>query len=346
MARKGIEWMKMIRKGGNKAGHLKFFKEKISITPGADAIIKYWRSLTKGDLPGLDTYFYHLLKKREPGEKWNFSILTKEWYRRSRELFLRVYRKPDFYKKILDKLESQGIEGKAMALAGECLPEINLDDIEIEFIFFGHSLAFSVENRCVYDFLQIPLDKKGNIYFDEVIETLAHEIHHLGFNRISEKAVRGVVNKEKLALIWMLASEGIPTFYIDKPFIRLDEYKKRDDVLYRRIAADWVKHENNLRDLYIEAENEIALSLKGGLSLTAVRWKWNEGIKGAVYVLGSDMVSVVDEFLGKEAVMDIIRDYRKILEIYNRAAKTGNRTGRDLYVFSDRIAGDVSRFRE
>ena len=346
MVEKGIEWMKLIRGGGDKAEQLNFFKDNILVTSGADSIKKYWRSITKGDIPELEAYFYHLLKKREPGKKWNYSILTKEWYKRSRRILLKVFRRPDFYDKVLDKLKKYNISGEALILAGEYLPDINLDDIKIEFIFFGHSLAFSVENRCVYDFLQLPIDKKGNIYIDEVIQTLAHEIHHLGFKRISDRKMGGVVNREKLALIWMLSSEGIPTFYIDKPFNRIREFKKRKDVLYRRIASDWNKHRGNLKDLYIEAENYISHALKGELSFTAIKWKWNEGVKGAVYVLGSDMVSVIDEFLGKNAVLDVMTDYRRLIEIYNKAAKAGNRTGRKLYVFSAKIEKMVSGFME
>lgn len=346
MAEKSIEWIKLIRGGSNKAEQEIFFKNNISITSGADSIKKYWRSITEGEIPELNTYFFHLLKKREPGKTWNISVLTRKWYQRSRELLLKVYKKPDFYKNILEKLKKYDIAGEALKLAGECLPDVSLDDIKIEFIFFGHSLAFTVENMCVYDFLQLPVDKKGNIFIDEVIQTLAHEIHHLGFKRISNNKMTGVVNMEKLSLIWMLSSEGIPTFYIDKPFKKINEFKKRKDILYKRIASDWKKHKENLNDLYIEAENDISLALKGGLSLSAINWKWNEGVKGAVYVLGSDMISVIDEFLGKDAVMDVIADYRKLITIYNSAAKAGNRAGREFYVFSDKIGDMISGFIE
>ncbi len=261
-------------------------------------------------------------------------------------LLLKVFRRPDFYNKVLDKLKKHDIAGEALNLAGEYLPDVNLDDIKVEFIFFGHSLAFSVENRCIYDFLQLPIDKKGNINNGEVIQTLAHEIHHLGFKRISDKKMGGVVNKEKLSLIWMLSSEGIPTFYIDKPYEKLGDFAKRGDVLYRRVASDWKKHTGNLKDLYIEAENYISIALKGKLSLSAINWKWNEGVKGAAYILGSDMVSVINEFLGKEAVMEVIIDYRRLIEIYNKAAKAGIRTGRKLFVFSDKIEKVVSGFME
>ncbi len=67
--------------------------------------------------------------------------------------------------------------------------------------------------------------------------------------------MNGVVNTEKLALIWMLSWEGIPTFYIDKPFKKIKGFKKRGDVLYRRIASDWNKHNENLKNLYLEAGN-------------------------------------------------------------------------------------------
>ena len=346
MAEKSIEWIKLIKGGSSKAEQKIFFNNNILITSGAGSIKKYWNSITESDIPELNTYFFHLLKKREPGKKWNFNILTKEWYRRSRGLFLKVYKKPDFYNKVLERLKKYDIAGEALKLAGECLPDINLDDIKIEFIFFGHSLAFSVENMCVYDFLQLPVDKKGNIYISEVIQTLAHEIHHLGFKRIANNKMNGVVNTEKLSLIWMLSTEGIPTFYIDKPFEKINEFKKRKDILYKRIASDWEKHRENLKGLYIEAENDISLALKGKLSLSAINWKWNEGVKGAVYVLGSDMVSVIDEFLGKDAVMDVMADYRKLIKIYNNAVKAGNRAGRELYVFSDKIGGMVSDFIE
>jgi len=346
MVEKCLEWMKYIKSGADRTDQERYFNEHISPTSGADSIIRYWESISAQRIPGLSDYFYRLLKGRISAEKPDYEFITKEWYARSGKLLRRMYDRPDFYEKVLSRLKTSGIRKNALSLALECLPGVDLMDIKVEFIVFGHSLAFSVGDRCVYDFLQLPVDKKGNINVNEVVQTLGHEIHHLGFERISKERMRSVFNLEKLTLIWLLSSEGIPTYYIDRPHEMIGEYRKRSDVLYKMIASDWDRHRGNLNNLYREAANDIELGLKGDLSLSAVTWKWNEGVKGAVYVLGSDMISVIDEFLGKDAVKEVVFDYRKLIGIYNRAADKGNLTGRDYYVFSRGLARKIMEFRE
>ncbi len=346
MVKNSIKWLEKVKSGVSRETRKKIFSEKVMVTSGADSILKYWKNIGYKGSGSLDDYFFHLLKKRNVGRHSGLNFIPKEWYERSRRLLLNLYRNLPLYNKLLEKLINENVMEKALKLVENYLPEHHLIDVKLEVVIFGYSLAFSVDGKCVYDFLQLPLDKKKNILIDEVVETIAHEIHHLEFDKISRTGMADVANKEKLSLIWLLASEGMATFYIDRPFCKLNEFKKREDALYRRIASDWIKHTSNLNVLYIEAQEDIEKSLAGEISLSAICWKWSQGVKGAVYILGSDMISVINEFSGKESVMEIISDYRKLIAVYNKAAVKGNSLGNNFFVFSRDLEKKITGFTE
>jgi len=66
--------------------------------------------------------------------------------------------------------------------------------------------------------------------------------------------------------------------------------------------------------------------------------------KGPAYVLGVDMFSVIDKYLGVDAAKPVAHDYRQFLVIYNRAAQNANKEGGNFFVFNENVTNKVANY--
>jgi hypothetical protein len=98
-----------------------------------------------------------------------------------------------------------------------------------------------------------------------------------------------------------------------------------------------------LKELYKEAEKDIRLNLEGKIGQKEVMAKWLSGYKGAGYVLGADMIGVIDKYLGRNAALDVASDYRRLLIIYNQAAGEAAQKGNKIFIFDEALAKKISR---
>ena len=56
------------------------------------------------------------------------------------------------------------------------------------------------------------------------------------------------------------------------------------------------------------------------------------------------MCRTIEEQLGVEAALPIAQDYRRLLEVYNRAATKANEAGASRFVFDEVLVQEVSGF--
>lgn len=68
------------------------------------------------------------------------------------------------------------------------------------------------------------------------------------------------------------------------------------------------------------------------------------GTKGAAYVLGADMMAVIDKYLGREFALGIALDYRSFLMVYNHAARNAAAKGDKIFIFSQDLARRISQY--
>jgi len=71
---------------------------------------------------------------------------------------------------------------------------------------------------------------------------------------------------------------------------------------------------------------------------------WMAGAKGPAYILGGDMIRMIDTYLGREAAVSVASDYRKLLQLYNRAASRAEAQGQEPYRFSELLADRIAVF--
>jgi hypothetical protein len=196
-----------------------------------------------------------------------------------------------------------------------------------------------------YDLLQMPLLNDGSLDLEQIRRTFAHEMHHSGFSNAATEGMAEVDNEDNIILAGILAAEGTATWLINRPLDYLDDYRTGNNTTNRLVAQDWDRLLPQLPDLYEKAGTDIRLNLEGNLDMSELQEYWLSGYQGPAYILGSDMVATIEEYLGLKAVRSIAKDYRQLLILYNRAAARANRRGAAKYLFDEALVADIASYQ-
>jgi hypothetical protein len=165
---------------------------------------------------------------------------------------------------------------------------------------------------------------------DQFENTLAHELHHIGYGSgCSSKAVENQTAKlpknARSVIEWtgafgegfaMLAAAGGPDIHphtVSKP-----EDRSRWDRELANMKQDLQALEQFFFDL-----------LKGTMAEEEQRTRGYSffGVQGPWYTIGWKMSVTIEKGLGRDALIQIMCDRRRLLSTYNAAAERQNRTG-------------------
>lgn len=201
------------------------------------------------------------------------------------------------------------------------------------------------DNSFVFD---LKNDPAIFLYLDPAItpeqfeNTLAHELHHVGFGTACpapettadlEKMPEG----KRIAIGWlsafgeglaMLAAAGGPEVH---PHL---QSKAEDRTRWDRDVANFD------RDLRL-IEAFLGEILDGKLDETAARQRGLEffGVQGPWYTVGWRMSATIEKELGRKRLIEAFCDTRSLIGTYNEAAlKHNSRTGDDLASWSEKVA--------
>ena len=345
MVEKGIQWLEYINSGADEEAVKKFFMDRVAPTRGCQAIIHHWARFMEWNNETFYQFIMTALDRIPTDEKLKNEDGSLTGLGRRRMLWLNALNNTGQLKQRLEELEAIDFNNASLQLAKQFLPVQAVLEADFYFVLFGHSNAFSVGKENGFDFLQLPKTGEGKIDTHELTRTFAHELHHTGFEYLMKQDLKDVKKTENILLLGILAAEGMPTYFIDQPGKHLEEFKASKDPGHRQVAADWQKHSARLNDLYKEAEADLRLNLEGKIGQKELMSRWMSGSKGAAYVLGADMIGVIDKYLGKEAALSIAGDYRRFLTVYNRAAQTAAAKGNNLFIFAPDLAKQISQYR-
>lgn len=344
MAERGIAWLELAAGGADDQTLREHFFDRVAPTQGCQAIVRHWARFRDWD----EEIFYELILKAlgriatdEPlrDEGGNPTLLG-----RARRLWTAALADPAALRRDLEALRAADLRQTALERARRYLP----DDADVtnsfHVVLFGGSTAFSVGDANGFDLLQLAKKPDGTLDVERVVATFAHEMHHSGFAHASEVHMAEVRDKDRLTLVGVLAAEGMATWFLTPPFAHLEQYRTSSDPGERELAADWDRHLADLPRLYRLAEEDLRRGLAGELPPEELRSRWLSGMTGAAYVLGADLCRTIEEELGVEAVKPIVRDYRRLLAVYNRAARQANARGAERYLFDQALADEVASF--
>lgn len=344
MVDKGIQWLEFINTGAKEEAIKNYFMSHVAPTKGCQSIIHHWARFKEWN----NEIFYRFIMialDRIPADekiKNEDGSLTSLGTRRM--LWMKALQNPGQLKQDLAELKAIDFCKESLLLAKQFLPEKAVLEADFYFVLFGHSTAFSVGKENGFDFLQLAKLGNGKIDIQVLTRTFAHELHHTGFEYLMKQNLKDVKKEENILLVGILAGEGMPTYFIDQPWKNLEEYKASKNPSFPQVAEDWEKHSARLNELYKEAEADLSLNLEGKKSQAELMGRWMSGMKGAAYVLGADMIGVIDKYLGRELAVGVALDYRNFLMLYNQAARTAVTKGDNVYIFSQDLARRISQY--
>jgi hypothetical protein len=309
---------------------------KVSIvTDEAELVLKTLRKLSDGrtlsdsDLrPIFESEGYRRLKAREHSMGRKFEDADFRVFLESEELAARK----EGLQKILEEWKKADVAGIGRSVL-KYLPASATIKAKI------YPVIKPATNSFVFD---LQNDPAIFLYLDENLtrpkfeNTLAHELHHIGFGTACPTAEAKLAEKqlsegEKKVLRWtgafgegfaMLAAAGGPDLH---PHAESSgEDRARWDRDMENFGADLLK---------VQAFFGGLLSGKLSDKEEIERARSFYGIQGPWYTVGWKMAVVIEEELGRPALIDCFCDGRKLLPAYNRAAeirekKTGEKLAR------------------
>jgi putative zinc-dependent peptidase DUF5700 len=198
------------------------------------------------------------------------------------------------------------------------------------------------ENSFVFE---VKSDPAIFLYLDPAVtqkkfeNTLAHELHHIGYGTsctAAETEIKKLPEPQQIALRWisafgegfaMLAAAGGPTVHphdVSQP-----EERARWDRDMKNFNADLKKVENFLERVLAGkiAGDEMQ---KEGFAFFGVQGPW--------YTVGWRMVTLIEETYGRKKLIEVMCDQRLLLKTYNDAAAVYNRKAKEpLATWSDAV---------
>ncbi|HVF90149.1 MAG TPA: DUF5700 domain-containing putative Zn-dependent protease [Blastocatellia bacterium] len=200
---------------------------------------------------------------------------------------------------------------------------------------------------------EVKTDPAIFLYLDEEVtgeqfeNTLAHELHHIGYGgSCPSKAVADEVSRmprgARDAVSWigafgeglaMLAAAGGPDIHphlVSKP-----EERKRWDLDMANFNDDLTKVDRFLLDV-LEKRLSEEEEQKRGFEFFGVQGPW--------YTVGWKMASTIEKTFGRAKLIESACDKRKLLAVYNDAARRANGSGREgLALWSASLVERVAR---
>lgn len=186
------------------------------------------------------------------------------------------------------------------------------------------------------------LDKEGGIDKDLFLGTLAHEMHHIGLPEdtyFKSIAYDSLPKDSRLKIysdfVSTFISEGLAQKFCsnapgvwtgkpapDKPFAAIEQGRQ-----------DWTLYMSQLAEIHLRFVKDLEWILNGDVSNReafdknyADYWTWHAGGKegrqsvlGRRYYYGTELMGIINRGLGKDALFELMTDYRKLPDLFNRA---------------------------
>jgi hypothetical protein len=234
------------------------------------------------------------------------------------------------YERNLRQLEEADLPrliGEGVRYAQEWLPPgWIIPDFYFPVIPNGGSPAFAIEGAQGYDFFQLPRDVPGNIEWDRLLGTIAHESHHLG-NRPLSAGSMAPADSRAFRVMSLCVGEGTATEFISgapgglvPPIPGLRYHVFQGDA---KLNAAWdalvLEEPAIFEHLIASLEKASSGSLSEEDFQTEIRTYWLNGFIGRDYFLGCELFGAIFHAFGKKGVFAAMRDPRKLFELYDRA---------------------------
>jgi hypothetical protein len=236
----------------------------------------------------------------------------------------------------VDHLHGLDFYERAHAIASRYLPEPIDAPPRVFAVIGGRAGAAKIApNRVYLDVLVFSYRDRETTGFPgdaELIRTIGHEIHHMGYRGYLDRRVDSLDLGESEGLLFgflsELLSEGAATYLISHD-------RNLEGMYERRSTRDYLEHH---QDLVSTSESILRAVLDGKIRTSL---EYQEAIADLLgmwfHSAGSLMLGVIDQASGLERVMEVLAEPDRLLAEYNRAARLLGPES-ELRAFDDQLA--------
>ncbi len=342
-AEKTVEWLKYLKTNPSYTDAKQEFMANVAPTAGVQSIIHHWSRFKTWNN---DEYFKFIalaLGLLKDAKSLSFEL--PDSFEHTKVLWRDALSNPDKVLEDITHMKQLELSNTARQKARMNLPEEIQLDVDFYFVLFGASTAFAVGKENGFDILQLPRKNDGMLNLDAIRRTIAHEMHHNGFSLATNKYMPKELDTSNIRLLGIMAAEGTASYYNQQPFERLLEDSKVGDGIDAARNA-WQTKVPKLPQLFNKAKIDLTQSIAGTYEMRKIYSEWLSGYTGDAYIVGAAMVKLIDEQLGHKVVMELIRDYRKFLQLYNQAAKKANSNGGDYFLYPEPLAEQYANYSQ
>ncbi len=191
-------------------------------------------------------------------------------------------------------------------------------------VFTGYSGGYYIGQDITLDLEHISKS------IDKVSSTIAHELHHIVFNRFLEEIMKSkklsANSKVLLELVGGITGEGIAYYCVGgNPDNGITGYEEIDS--YQNDIARWKE--------YFEEINDVMLLIMKGEMDKSKMYDWaSKHMKkdfGAINTVGIKTVEAIYKFNGDSEIVNLVTSPMNYFKVYNRAAKYLNETQKCSY---------------
>ncbi|MFO7890729.1 MAG: hypothetical protein R6V04_10370 [bacterium] len=332
------EWLRLLKIDNDYLDVKEYFLTKVIKTPGGKAALRYLNDVKKMEDKDYYKLIIEVLYASSEKQMYNFDGYFTS-YGRMKNIWLSKLAEPHTIIETINTLQENKIADKSMELTKKYLPESS--SINSTFYFYVHgdieSPLMGMKNGI--DLFNLPVNEEEDIEFDKIINKISGWAFLDSFEKLASHIDKDIRLEEKIFLMRILAREGSYAYFFrntKESFLDNEKYYMYD---YPEI---WEAQNNRLPELYILADRDLKNCLKGELSRKEIEIYWRKGKVSPASVLGYNMLKKIDKYLGIDTAVEAVKDYRKLIFYYDRAAKASNSQDQDIYMFNKKLVYTIA----
>ncbi len=267
--------------------------------------------------------------------------VTNPGLRAHHRYYLDLYEHLDVYERNLSRLEAitEDFFRKQVDIALNGLPD-DLPLEEVNFIFtigIGQSFGYIYETNTHFDFLQLVKDHDITAFQS----TIAHEVHHVGFNTVIRQLDFDSISLEQLFYIYF-AGEGLAVKYcnnaegvLSKAIHPTTKNVGLDAYTWQFLGQDFETSMARFHDV-VSQIREHKITTEEELLKELQQFWMNPYIDGQpkdkpprlkhfrLYSFGNEIWGIIHDCFGKDKVYATLRDIKKFPDVFNQALRQLN----------------------
>jgi uncharacterized protein YjaZ len=208
-------------------------------------------------------------------------------------------------------LNFEGICQDAYAWANEHLAEAFSGQVKVYLMCATRGSAIVLDQNIAIDIADYLDPKTRPLNLDSLKAVLAHEVFHMGRERVSRAGREALPDNPGVRLAGMLLEEGVATYLFTQ------------DYMAEQVGQPWADSLVNLPDMTRRFSEVLAAALGAAPGDQEILSKCYAffGIEG--YALGCEMCRAIDSTLGRSAMHESLRDPAAFIESYEAAVDAG-----------------------